>query len=160
MIFITLGSQKFQFNRLLKAIDNLIKQGIILDEVFAQIGYSDYQPQHYKFKQFLDRNEFAAMEENAEIVITHGGTGAIIGAIKKGKKVIAIPRLSIYGEHVDDHQQQLIKQFSKMNLIYGLQDCKELEEALKSIKTHDFNVYQSCTQNYLEGIENYIKSGK
>ena len=35
MIFITLGSQKFQFNRLLKAIDKLIADGKITDEVFA-----------------------------------------------------------------------------------------------------------------------------
>ncbi|MFR2213953.1 MAG: glycosyltransferase [Ruminococcus sp.] len=27
----------------------------------------------------------------ADIVITHGGTGAIIGAVKKEKKVIAVP---------------------------------------------------------------------
>ena len=40
MIFITLGSQKFQFNRLLKAIDKLVEQGKIKEEVFAQIGIS------------------------------------------------------------------------------------------------------------------------
>lgn len=39
MIFITLGSQKFQFNRLLKAVDELVAAGKIKDEVFAQIGY-------------------------------------------------------------------------------------------------------------------------
>ena len=44
MIFITLGSQKFQFNRLLKAVDELVAAGKIKDEVFAQIGYSDYKP--------------------------------------------------------------------------------------------------------------------
>ena len=107
MIFITLGSQKFQFNRLLKAIDKLIEQGKIKEEVFAQIGYSDYQPINYNYKQFLDRDEFASMEGRADIVITHGGTGAIIGAVKKGKKVIAVPRLAKYGEHVDDHQKNL-----------------------------------------------------
>lgn len=117
MIFITLGSQKFQFNRLLKAIDKLVEQEKIKEEVFAQIGYSDYQPINYKYKQFLDRDEFADMEEKADIVITHGGTGAIIGAVKKGKKVIAVPRLAKYGEHVDNHQLQLLKEFEDMNII-------------------------------------------
>ena len=37
MIFITLGSQKFQFNRLLQAVDELIDKGVIKEEVFAQI---------------------------------------------------------------------------------------------------------------------------
>ena len=44
-IFITLGSQKFQFNRLLIAVDKLCEKKIICGEdVFAQIGYSDYVP--------------------------------------------------------------------------------------------------------------------
>lgn len=87
MIFITLGSQKFQFNRLLKAVDELVAAGKIKDEVFAQIGYSDYKPMNYKYEQFLDREKFSQVMDKAEIVITHGGTGAIIGAVKKGKKV-------------------------------------------------------------------------
>lgn len=160
MIFITLGSQKFQFNRLLKAVDDLIENGIIQDEVFAQTGYSDYQPQRYKYSQFLDRNKFEEIEEKAEVMITHGGTGAIIGAVKKGKKVIAVPRLVKYGEHVDNHQMQIIKQFSEMNLIYGVLDCDRLEEALKNIKTHSFNSYKSCTRYYIESIDNYIKNEK
>ena len=52
MVFITLGSQKFQFNRLLKKIDKLLEEKIIKDNVFAQIGYSDYSPLNYEFKQF------------------------------------------------------------------------------------------------------------
>lgn len=117
MIFITLGSQKFQFNRLLKAVDELVAAGKIKDEVFAQIGYSDYKPMNYKYEQFLDREKFSQVMDKAEIVITHGGTGAIIGAVKKGKKVIAVPRLAKYGEHVDNHQLQLVGQFKELNLI-------------------------------------------
>jgi UDP-N-acetylglucosamine transferase subunit ALG13 len=157
MIFITLGSQKFQFNRLLKAIDDLIESGIVTDEVFAQSGYSDYKPQNYQFKQFLDRDEFAECEARADIVITHGGTGAIIGAVKKGKKVIAVPRLAKYGEHVDNHQLQLITQFKNQNLICGLDDCRELEEALRYVKNHEFDCYQSNTQSIIESIERFIE---
>lgn len=111
MIFITLGSQKFQFNRLLKAVDKLVANGTITDNVVAQIGYSDYKPQNFGYENFFDREMFAKIMDEAETVITHGGTGAIVGAVKKGKKVIAVPRLSKYGEHVDDHQLQLIEQF-------------------------------------------------
>ena len=98
MIFITLGSQMFQFNRLLKAIDQQIGEGKITDEIFAQTGYSDYTPVNYKYKHFLDRPEFEKMLEKAEIIITHGGTGAIVGALKKNKKVIAVARLAKYVE--------------------------------------------------------------
>lgn len=157
MIFITLGSQKFQFNRLLRAVDELIEKGVVEDEVFAQIGYSDYQPKHYEYKQFLDRDEFAAQESKCDFLITHGGTGAIIGAVKRGKKVIAVPRLAKYGEHVDDHQLQLIAQFKGQNLICGLNDCSELEDGLKHVKTHEFNVYQSNTKTIIESIVKFIE---
>ncbi len=157
MIFITLGSQKFQFNRLLQAVDELIEKGIITDEVFAQIGYSDYEPKHFEYKQFLDREEFAAQEGKCDILITHGGTGAIIGAVKKGKRVIAVPRLAKYGEHVDDHQIQLIEQFKGQNLICGLVDATELEAGLKYVKKHEFDAYQSNTKTIIKSIERFIE---
>ena len=46
MIFVTLGSQKFQFNRLLRKIDDLVEEGVITEEVFAQTGASDYLPRN------------------------------------------------------------------------------------------------------------------
>ena len=145
MIFVTLGSQKFQFNRLLKEIDILVKEKIIKDDVFAQIGYSDYLPQNYQYKKFLNRDEFAEMEGKADVVITHGGTGAIIGAVKKGKKVIAFPRLAMYGEHVDDHQIQLIEQFNEMKLIYSCNDVQELKTAIEEVRTKKYDDYHSNT---------------
>ena len=159
MIFITLGSQKFQFNRLLKAVDELVATGKINDEVFAQIGYSDYKPINYKYERFLDKEKFSLVMDNAKIVITHGGTGAIIGAVKKGKKVIAVPRLAKYGEHVDDHQLQLVGQFKELNLICECQDCTALEEAINIVKNTTYNKYKSNTQVIIDDITKFIEDG-
>lgn len=157
MIFITLGSQKFQFNRLLKAVDELVCAGKIDGEIFAQTGYSDYKPENYAFKPFVDRDEFKNYTDKCDIFITHGGTGAIIGAVKKEKKVIAVARLAKYGEHVDDHQLQILEQFKELGLIYSCDDCEELEEALEYVKTHDFKKYESNTQTIIDDIERFIK---
>ena len=151
MIFVTLGSQKFQFNRLLKAVDELRTE----EEIFAQIGYSDYIPVNYKYKKFLDRDEFAAWQDKADIIITHGGTGAIIGAVKKGKKVIVMPRLKKYGEHVDDHQIQIIKQFKDLNLIYACMDG-DLQKALEVVKNITYNEYKSNTDRIIKSLEEFI----
>jgi len=156
-IFITLGSQKFQFNRLLKAIDELCEKNHIDSDVFAQVGYSDYIPQNYSYKRFLNRDEFNDEMERADIVITHGGTGAIINAVKKGKKVIAVPRLARYGEHVDDHQLQLIKQFDDLNLICTCENTTELAKALDIVRQKKYAQYKSNTSNIIENIEQYIK---
>ena len=58
MIFVTVGSQKFQFNRLLKEIDKLIQNGKIKEDVFAQIGVSDYKPKNYEYVDFMSQDEF------------------------------------------------------------------------------------------------------
>ena len=152
MIFITLGSQKFQFNRLLKAVDELK----VDEEIFAQIGYSDYLPQNYEYKKFLDREEFSLIMDKADIVITHGGTGAIIGAVKKEKKVIAVPRLARYGEHVDDHQIQIVEQFKELNLIYACEDMN-LEQALEDVKNTEYDHYKSNTLTIIKSIEEFIE---
>lgn len=156
MIFITLGSQKFQFNRLLKAVDDLVQRKIIKEDVFAQIGYSDYQPQNYSYKKFLDRDEFARMEEKSEIVITHGGTGAIIGAVKKDKKVIAVPRLAKFGEHVDDHQLQLLDEFEKMQIIVVCYDTDKLEDAYRLVQTKKLKKYKSNQKRIIDSIEEFL----
>ena len=156
MIFITLGSQKFQFNRLLKAVDELISKGEITDDVFAQTGYSDYEPKNYEFKQFLSRDEFADVISKTDIVITHGGTGAIVGAIKAEKKVIAIPRVEKYGEHIDDHQMQIVYQFKKSDLICGIDECDELVGAIEYSKNHEFKKYESNTSNIIDSIDRFI----
>ena len=131
MIFVTLGSQKFQFNRLLIELDKLVEEKKICNDIFAQIGYSDYKPKNYEFKEFLDREQFAEFMDKCDTVITHGGTGAIVGAVKRDKKVIAVPRLAKFGEHVDDHQLQIIDQFTNMNFIVGVKDTNEIYEACK-----------------------------
>ena len=157
MIFITLGSQKFQFNRLLKAVDKLVANATITDKVFAQIGYSDYNPQNYQFTRFLDRDEFAKIIEEADIVITHGGTGSIMEAVKKGKKVIAIPRRMKYGEHIDDHQLQVVRQFKDLNLICECDDAEKISDALNLVKKSTYKKYVSNTPKIIDSIINFLE---
>ena len=103
---------------------------------------------------------FDPYEYKADIVITHGGTGAIVGALKKGKKVIAVPRLAKYGEHVDNHQLQLIEQFRESNLICECRNCNNLWKALKVAKSTEYTRYQSNTGRIIDSIEEFINKGE
>ena len=156
MIFVTVGSQKFQFNRLLKKIDELIDKKVITDKVFAQIGVSDYKPKNYEYKDFTTQDEFNKLLDESTIVITHAGTGVIVNAVKKEKKIIAIPRLAKYNEHVDDHQIQLIKQFEELNFIEPCYELENLEESLRNIKCNKYNKYVSNTDNIINCIVDFI----
>lgn len=157
MIFITVGSQKFQFDRLLKEMDELVREGIIKEEVYAQIGYSEYVPQCYEYVEFLDRETFARKVEESSTLITHGGTGVIVGALKKGKKVIAVPRLAKYGEHVDDHQLQLLEQFSESGMIIMCEEVQQISGAINQLQEMQTKEYKSNTKTIIKSIQEFIK---
>jgi UDP-N-acetylglucosamine transferase subunit ALG13 len=156
LILVTLGTQKFQFNRLLTEIDNLIVDNMITD-VFAQIGHSSYTPTYFEFCRFLDKADFNKKMDECEFVITHAGTGAITTALKKGKKVIVVPRLSKFGEHVDDHQLEIANEFEASRFVEAVYDVKEIREAVLKLKTSDYNRFKSNTANIMTIIDAFIE---
>lgn len=158
MIFVILGSQKFQFNRLLKAVDDMIEQTSLEEPVFAQIGSSDYTPRHYQYQPFLNAEDFSRRQAEADIIITHSGTGAIINSVKMGKKVIVVPRLKQYGEHVDDHQVEIAEMFASLGLVCACMDPAELGEKLAEVRGMSFRPYQSNTDKYIQALDEYISS--
>jgi len=157
MILVTVGSQKFQFNRLLKKIDELIDKKIITDSVFAQIGVSDYKPNNYEYVSFMSQDEFNQKLDECDMVITHAGTGVIVNAVKKGKKVIAVPRLKEFQEHVDNHQIQLIKEFDESHFIEPCYDLEKLSDAISKTKTRKYKKYTSNTEAIIESIKEFIE---
>lgn len=156
MIFITTGSRSFQFNRLLEAVDKAIENGMITDEVFAQIGSSDYAIRNYKYKEFLNRDEFNENLNKCDIVLTHGGTGVIVNAVKMGKRVVAVPRLAKYQEVVDDHQIQLVQAFEKLGMVTACYDCNEIAKAIEEAKCKEVKPYVSNTQTIIDSIDEMI----
>ena len=156
MVFVTVGSQKFQFNRLIKAVDALAASGAVDGGAFAQTGACTYVPKNMGHETFLDREGFQARMTACDTVITHGGTGAIIGAVKAGKKVIAVPRLAKFGEHVDDHQKEIVTQFAEMGLIEPCMDPAELPEAYARVQAKDYPPYKSNTERFVADLAGYI----
>ena len=156
MIFIASGTQKFQFNRLLRLVDELVAKKQITEEVFAQTGNSDYKPQNYKVERFLSKEEFENMIKRCDVLLTHGGVATITTGLKYEKKVIVVPRLAKYGEHVDDHQVQIAEAFSKKNLVMMYLEEDNLADLLSKVKKHDFFKYISKREQMIETIRAYL----
>ena len=112
MIFVTVGSRNYPFDRLFKKLDELYEKGILTDEMFAQTGTSSYKPKHFAYKDFISQEEFLKQIKTADIVVSHGASGSIMKSLNAGKKVIAVTRLKKYGEHINDHQIQNNEAFS------------------------------------------------
>ena len=158
MIFVVTGTQKFQFNRLLKTIDELVKSSVIRETVFAQRGNSDYIPQYYESVDFISKEDFKDKINEADIVITHAGVSTIISAIGANKPTIVMPRLSKYKEHVDDHQVDICEAFAESNYVIYCQNIDELSQLIVKSRGHSFNRYQSHRNEFKKVINDYLES--
>ena len=158
MIFVAVGTQKFPFDRLLKNIDELIESGKITEEVFAQIGNSDYVPKHYNYTTFMTKEAFDDTVEKSSLVITHSGVGTIISALTRRTPIIVCPRLAKYGEHVDDHQLEIARYFSKMKYIIMCNEEDSLSDLIDVSKNYEFAEYKSQKAKAISIIREYLKS--
>lgn len=157
MIFISVGSREYQFNRLIKKIDELIGKGKITDEVFGQIGQSTYIPKNFRYKKFVSQEEFKSLQRRANLIISHGGTGTLINALKQGKQVIAVPRLAKYNEHIDDHQIHVASILDQEGYLKCVLDIERLYDNIISIKENPITKRYNKPSNIISLIEDFIK---
>lgn len=132
--FVTVGTLPNDFSRLLSKVDELVEQGIIAGKVFAQIGHSKYIPKNYDYVDFLDIYGFENKIKGNSIVITHGGVGSIMTALKFGKKVIVVPRYKRFGEIEDAHQLDISQELERQSKIVAVYDIKDMDKAVEKAK--------------------------
>ena len=157
MILVTLGTQDKSFERLLKAIDKEIEKGNIKDKVLVQAGYTKYKSKNMEIFKTVSNDRLEELMDEASLIITHGGVGSILTALKHHKKVIATPRLSKYNEHTNDHQKQIIEEFGKLGYIIPLKDLTKLDKMLVKSKTFKPKEFNSNNENFKKLITNYIE---
>ena len=149
MIFITVGSQKFQMNRLLAGADTLIENGVIAEEVFAQTGRCTYVPKHYAHTVYMEKEEMSKKVFACSLMICHAGSGSMMMGIKLGKKVIAVPRKAMYGEHVDDHQAELAHTLSQTGYLLMAENVDDLKTQIARSAGFVPKPYVSCADAYV-----------
>lgn len=142
MIFVTVGTHEQQFNRLIKKIDQLKKDGHVKDDVFIQTGFSDYIPESCDWKKFLSYEEMIQKIKDAKIVITHGGPSSFILPLQYGKTPIVVPRMKKYDEHVNDHQVEFCERYNTTfpNRIILLENIMKMVEKIELAKMIKGNV--------------------
>ena len=157
MIFVTLGTQDKEFTRLLEAIDREIEKGNIKERVVVQAGYTKYESKNMEIFDLIPTDEFNKYIKSADLIITHGGAGSILTAIKNNKKVIAAARLYKYKEHTNDHQKQIVKEFADEGYILELRDFNKLGKLIEKSKNFTPKKFVSNTPNMIKLIEDYIE---
>lgn len=158
-LFVSVGTQKFPFDRLMKAVDGLTEHGFSAEDIFVQKGNSTYTPKHFPSAPFISKEEFAKRIRECDLLITHGGVSAIVSALQCGKKVIVVPRLAAYGEHVDDHQLQIARTFSEQGLVLCFEHgANDLFTLIQQAQHTEFAPYRSGRSKAVETLRQFIES--
>ena len=160
MIFVTVGTQDKQFKRLLVEVERLIKVGKITEPVVAQVGNTkfttDLEDSKMRIIEFTTPKEVAGFIQEASFIITHGGVATIIEGLNYGKKIIAVPRLREYKEHVNNHQLQIIENFGKSGYIIGVSGVEGIEDALEKVDGFVPRKYVSNNESFVDRLEESI----
>lgn len=133
MIFVTVGTHEQPFNRLIKKVDELKRDGVIQEDVIMQTGFSTYEPKYCEWSKLIPYQQMIKNVEDARIVITHGGPASFIMPLQIGKVPIVVPRQHKFDEHVNDHQVEFARNVAeRMGTIIPVEDIEKLEEVIRN----------------------------
>jgi len=118
VIFVTVGTNEAPFDRLVSGVSGLAER----EEVVVQHGASDVRPEGVTCIGFLPFDELVELVRRARVVVTHAGVGSIMVALSQGKRPIVVPRLSRFGEAVDDHQVPFARRLAERGLVVVVED--------------------------------------
>jgi len=158
MILVTLGTQDKSFHRLLEAIEQLIQEGAIQEKVIVQAGTTKFDSSYMEVFDLIPVSQFELLIKQADILITHGGVGSIVTALKENKKVIAVARRVEYHEHTNNHQLEIIEEFSSQGYLLPVYNISELGSAIAKVKKFKPKIYVSNTNKFIHLIKDYIEN--
>lgn len=123
--FIAIGNAHQPFPRFFNLIQDLKDQ--LPRPIVIQSGVNNISLDNCEVRSFLSITEFQFLMNSSEVLIGHAGTGFIYNAIMASKKPFVMPRRFCYGEHVNDHQLELVARLERMSLIFSLESISDYE---------------------------------
>lgn len=161
MIFVTVGTHEQAFNRLLEYIDNLKRDGILNEEVIMQTGFSTYEPKYCTWEKLLPYEKMTEYNQQARIVISHGGPASFIAPLRENKIPIVVPRRKEFDEHINDHQYEFAVQVAKRNhniiVVNNIGDLKNIILNYESIVSKMTDGLASNNEKFCMEFENIVK---
>ncbi len=156
MILVTVGAQ-MPFDRMTRAIDAWAAQRQ-RNDVFAQIGTTDFVPTHIEWTPFLNPRQFKEKVAQAKILVAHAGMGSILSALQAGKPILVMPRRGDLRETRNDHQVATAKRFSELGSVEVAFDEQELLAKLDSIDsmTSSKTISPWASDELIAGIQTFM----
>ena len=132
MVFVSVGTQKQDFNRIFELVEKC--DALQNEEIVAQTGNTKFESKKMKMLPSIDSKKYSEYKKKADLVICHGGVGTIFDALENGRKVLVVPRLEKYKEHINDHQIEVASALEKEEYLLMYKDGEDFEKYVKKLK--------------------------
>lgn len=158
MILVTVGHK--EFDRLIRAMDLIAKTSN--EKIIMQIGYKPhFLPQNAEYFGFVKRKDMDDYFNRSEVIISHCSVSSILHARMHGKPLIVIPRLSCFGEAIDDHQTDFAKKIEHKNVsdikvVYEIEGLKQAILEFQNFAAVPHNLHGPS--EIIETIKKFVKS--
>lgn len=156
LILVLCGTQKQDFTRIMQLVELVADK----EDVIIQAGHNHYESDKMELFSFISNDEMDNLYKKASLIVTHAGAGSILQGIKNHKKIIAVPRLKKYHEHVNDHQIELATKLEQLGCILTYHDGEDfvsLYEKAKKFNPSPFNQKGNIERLIDQSLEKYLK---
>jgi UDP-N-acetylglucosamine transferase subunit ALG13 len=157
VIFVTVGTD-MPFNRLVREVDAWAREAGRQD-VFAQIGETDWHPEHIAWSRFLQPPEFARRFSEADVVVAHAGMGTILSALQWGKPILVMPRRASLGEQRNEHQlatAQRLLELGKINVAMDVAELRSKLDHLDQLRPRD-TIGAAASDSLINALRDFIE---
>lgn len=149
MIFVTLGTQNYKFDRLIKYIEKAKLKNVII-----QNGYTKVKNKNLKSVGIISKEEMEQYIKEADFVISHGGI-TVLEVLKMNKKVICVPRKK--GEAINNHQFEMCNHLKKEGYILKAETESEFINQLRRIPKFKPRKYKANDKIFFDSLNEIIK---
>ena len=160
MIFASLGTSTYSFDRFVEIVDSIAKK--YDGEVYLQHGYNSPGKQVSANIDFLSHEEYLTHLTDCKYFIAHGGIGYALDAKRLNKKFLMIPRSHVLNEHCDGHQLELarkLKDSGSCKLIFPEDDFTRFNIESMQVFGKRCNAESEFVDSILRVIRSHIKRG-
>jgi UDP-N-acetylglucosamine transferase subunit ALG13 len=127
VIFATVGSTQIRFDRLIRALESLPGE-----QLLVQHGPVEPPPGAQRATAFMQFPEVIESMDQADVVVCHAGAGSILCALRAGHTPVVVPRLKRFEETVDDHQVELGRALAADGKAICVEDLSQLAASVAS----------------------------
>jgi len=103
------------------------------------MGSSNFKPQFFRYKKYVDFDEMVKLIKKSDIVISHAGIGSTLLCLSLGKTPILFPRNVAFEEHLDNHQIDFAR---KMDTLGKVLVAYTKEELIYKIRYYNKSIAQ------------------